>query len=301
MLLCSASQRATAFQSLPPPVAPVRHTVLADGHPLAVWEKRAPSPKQAILLLHGRTWSALPDFDLQVAGEQRSLMDALATQGYAVYALDLRGYGSTPRDSSGWLSPERAAKDVAAAAQWISTHAALAKPPVVLGWSNGAMVAQLFAQRFPKQLSALVLFGYPFDPDMKIPVQPGLSTPLRQTNTAHAAASDFITPGVISKKAIDAYVKAALAADSVRADWRELHEWNALNPAIITVPTLLIQAEFDPFAKSDAHARLFVRLGTADRQWIVLPNCDHAALLEDAQPAFVAAIHHFIQQPRPPK
>ena len=43
-----------------------RHTVIADGHPIALWEKSADGATEAILLVHGRTWSALPDFDLQV-------------------------------------------------------------------------------------------------------------------------------------------------------------------------------------------------------------------------------------------
>ena len=55
----------------------VRHTVDADGHPLAVWEKSAAGATEAILLVHGRTWSALPDFDLRVDGEDLSLMDGL--------------------------------------------------------------------------------------------------------------------------------------------------------------------------------------------------------------------------------
>jgi len=36
-----------------------------------------------VLLIHGRTWSGRPDFDLQVSGESRSFMDALVAQGYA--------------------------------------------------------------------------------------------------------------------------------------------------------------------------------------------------------------------------
>ena len=55
--------------------APTRHEVKADdGHPLTVWEKRAAGARRTILLLHGRTWSSLPDFDLQVSGHPSSLM-----------------------------------------------------------------------------------------------------------------------------------------------------------------------------------------------------------------------------------
>ena len=100
-----------------------RHTIDVDGHPLAMWSKRPPPPPEttrgAIVFLHGRTWSAVPDFDLQVKGEQRSVMDAFVEQGFATYALDLRGYGESPRDATGWLTPDRAADDLAVALKWV--------------------------------------------------------------------------------------------------------------------------------------------------------------------------------------
>ena len=97
--------------------APERFTVDSDGHPMAVWSRRPPDPaRAAVLLVHGRTWSSRPDFDLQVPGLRRSVMASLAAAGIAAYAVDLRGYSATPRDASGWLTPRRAAADVAAGA-----------------------------------------------------------------------------------------------------------------------------------------------------------------------------------------
>ena len=81
--------------------AATRHTVDSDGHPMAVWEKRPAEPRAVVLLLHGRTWSTLPDFDLQVPGEDLSLMDGLVDRGFVTYGLDQRGYGATPRDDTG--------------------------------------------------------------------------------------------------------------------------------------------------------------------------------------------------------
>ncbi len=172
--------------------APTRHVITADdGHPLAVWEKRGKSPRHTIVLLHGRTWSAIPDFDLQVPGHPVSLMDALAEHGFDVYALDARGYGGTARDSSGWLTPDRAAKDVITVVKWVAAHSGVAGKPALFGWSYGSVTAQLAAQRAPDDISALVLFGhFSFPPPPPEPAGP----PPREPTTAKAAAEDFITP-----------------------------------------------------------------------------------------------------------
>lgn len=288
-----ASSSAPAAPATSTPAEPARLEVTADdGFQLTLWRKAPAQPRRAVLLIHGRTWSGRPDFDLQVPGEARSFMDALVAQGYAAYALDLRGYGATPRDATGFLTPERAAADVAVALRTIGDR------PVLFGWSRGSMVAQLAAQRTPELMAAVILFGYPADPDQKIPERPDADTPpARKPTTAEAAAEDFIAPGVISKRAIAAYVQAALAADPVRMDWRRDTEWNALAPEAVHVPVLLLQAELDPLAKSDAHARLFTRLGTLDRQWVVIPKGDHAALLEDTAPRLIAAIRGFLERP----
>jgi pimeloyl-ACP methyl ester carboxylesterase len=262
-----------------------------DGFQLTMWRKAPPKPRRTVLLIHGRTWSSRPDFDLQVPGEARSFMDALVAEGYAAYALDLRGYGATPRDATGFLTPERAAADVAAALRAIGDR------PALFGWSYGSMVAQLTSQRTPELVSAVILFGYPADPDRKRPDMPDADAPARKATTATAAAEDFIAPGVISPRAIAAYVQAAVAADPVRTDWRHETEWNALDPDAVRVPVLLLQAELDPYAKTDAHARLFARLGTRDRQWVAIPRGDHAALLEDTAPRMIAAIRAFLERP----
>ncbi len=93
------------------------------------------------MLVHGRTWSALPDFDLQVPGDQRSVMQSLNARGYSAFAVDLRGYGKTPRDATGWLTPDRAARDVAQALEWLAKEKKIQRPVllgVVVWFAGGA-------------------------------------------------------------------------------------------------------------------------------------------------------------------
>lgn len=280
-------------QTMAQPAELVKHSVDADGHAMALWEKSVPDAKGHILLHHGRTWSSLPDFDLQVPGENLSLMDGFNAMGYSVWALDARGYGGTARDSSGWNTPDRAAQDLAIVLAWLENRNG--QKTHVWGWSYGSMVAQLAAQRTPDAFRSLTLFGYPTDPDTEVPTDTNAGEPPRRPTTAEAAASDFIVEGAISQNAINTFVTAALAADPVRADWNQLHQWNALDGAELNVPVLLLQAEFDPLANTDAHARLFMKIPNANKQWVVLAGGAHAALLETPRARLIKASVDFMQ------
>jgi pimeloyl-ACP methyl ester carboxylesterase len=260
---------------------------------MAVWEKSVSDPRGHILLHHGRTWSSVPDFDLQVPGENLSLMDGFNEQGYSVWALDARGYGETPRDASGWNTPDKAASDLANVLDWLSERTGAAID--VWGWSYGSMIAQLTAQEYPEHFRSLTLFGYPVRPDTEYADPAGVTEPPRNPTTAEAAASDFIVDGAISEQAIAVYVQEALRADPVRADWNQLQQWNALDASAVSVPTLLLQAEFDPLADTDSHARVFMELANPNKQWVVLAGGDHAALLETPRQRMIAASIAFMQ------
>lgn len=255
-----------------------------DGHPIAVWtnkpfgEIRSPP----VVLVHGRTWSSIPDFDLRTEAFSLSLINALAGEGFAVYAVDLRGYGATERDASGWLEPDRAAEDLAAVLAHV--QAEHGDPPHLLGWSFGAMVAQLAVQRHPDAARSLTLYGFPRPPGHRVGEDAdGPAQPPRQPTTREAARSDFITPGTLTEAEMAAFAEAAVSADPIRVDWRALHQFNVLDPAALTLPTLVIHGQRDPIARAAWQAELVAGLGAENRQWVVIPNADHAAHLE--QPA----------------
>jgi alpha-beta hydrolase superfamily lysophospholipase len=274
---------------------PASHFVDSDGHPMAVWEKSPTKPKATILLLHGRTWSALPDFDLQVEDEDLSFMDGLTALGYRVFALDARGYGGTPRDASGWLTPQRAAADVVNVLRWIKQRSNSGIH--LFGWSYGSMVSQLVVQRESGIVTSAILFGYPYNPERYVitgdEVYP--EQPPALPNTALNAASDFVTPGSISRKAVETYVERAMDADPVRVDFKDLHHWLELDAGKVQTPTLLLKGEFDPLAPMAAQAKFFSELGTSKKWFVVLAGGDHAALLESPRDDMLHAIDSFIQ------
>jgi alpha-beta hydrolase superfamily lysophospholipase len=277
---------------------PVKHDVVVDGHHFAVWEKRGAQPRAAVLLLHGRTWSSLPNFDLQVPGERRSFMDALADTGLDVFALDMRGYGQTPRDGTGWLTPDRAVADVSGVLTWMQQRLASPQPmPIFLfGLSRGAMVAAMTAQRKPETLAGVILLGFGFDPDVVSPPTPGSARPERLSNTADAAASDFITRDAYTASTVTAFVRAALRADPILVDWKSDNEFNTFKPGEIQVPVLLVHGSQDPQAPLAIETKLFVRFGTPDKWWVILPGADHAAHLEKSSVELVRAIVWFTRR-----
>jgi len=277
--------------------APTRLSVVAEGHPLAVWARVPAAPRAAIILVHGRTWSSRPDFDLHVPGLQRSVLASLSAQGIAAYAVDLRGYGETPRDKTGFLTPRRAAADVGAVVNFVAARHPTLPAPALLGWSQGGAVAHLTAQMPGVTLSSLILFGFILDPALTFADLPAPETPAYAKTARADALSDFISPQVTSQAVMNAFATQALAADPVRVDWIREHEFNALSPARLTMPTMVLHGSRDPGVPTTGALRFFEKIAAPQRQWTMLPGGDHAAQLEDTHAAFISAIVEFITRP----
>jgi pimeloyl-ACP methyl ester carboxylesterase len=276
---------------------PERNTVLSNGHPLAVWSRVPATSRAVLVLVHGRTWSSRPDFDLQVPGLQRSVLMSLAAQGVAAYAVDLRGYGETPRDKTEFLTPRVAAQDVAAVVQWAAGRHPGLPAPSILGWSLGGAVAHLTAQTPGINLSSVILFGFTMEPGLDYAAVPAPAKPARVKTTRADALSDFISPQVTPSRVTAAFVTQALAADPVRMDWIKEEEFNALEPARLMMPTMILHGSRDPGVPMDVTARFFQKIAAPQRQWTLLPGGDHVAQLEDTHAAFVSAVVEFITRP----
>lgn len=299
LLICSwQTWTVAAPLAMPRATDPQRFTVTADAHPLTVWARVPANPRRAILLIHGRTWSSRPDFDLQVPGLNRSVMQSFADRGVAAYAVDLRGYGATPRDASGYLTPNRAVADVAAVLKWVAARHPGLEPPALLGWSNGAIVAEHVAQVHPTLVSSVVLFGFTPDPEMQFIPTPQPKVAPKTRNTAEAAASDFITPAVTPPAVTRAFVSQALAADPIFAEWKDEDQWNVLRADRLRVPFMIIHGELDPGADSESAGAFMAKAAAASRRYVVIPGADHCAQLEDTHELFMSVVSEFIAPPR---
>src|ERR1700751_5652780 len=134
------------------PPEPERLIVNAAGQQVTVWSRQSAHPQGTVVLVHGLTWSARPAFDFEPRSGSRSLLKALANAGLATYAIDLPGYGASPRASAGWLAPTRAAEAVEATLTVVARRHPGLPPPLLLGWSRGSKISALVATRAKQPL-----------------------------------------------------------------------------------------------------------------------------------------------------
>ena len=173
---------------------------LADG----------PEDTTPLLMVHGLTYSS-HEFDVDYA--DYSLVRFFADNGYAVWLLDIAGYGSSQEVGDGFLpDSDYAAEDIAAAAKLI-TEISKTKKLDVLGWSWGTVTSGRFAARYPELVDRLVLYA---------PIVAGLasmdvSAPFNKNTWAHAAGDFQVKPD----KSIDYdIVEPPVAATFLSNCWR---------------------------------------------------------------------------------
>jgi pimeloyl-ACP methyl ester carboxylesterase len=264
----------------------------ADGHPIRVWRK-GPVGGKPIVLLHGRTWSARPVWDLQIGGRDgaselgTSTMDLLAAKGYRSWAPDFRGMGGTARDAQGWTTPDTTVADMKAVLDMLKAEG-IEKPPLI-GWSQGALIAQMVAQEFPGSISHVALYASIYDPDQIYPPPtagaPGLlgEQPPHVDNTMEGAMEDWTVPGIIDDEAAQAFGDVAMVWDARKVSWNALEEFNTCDPSKVTIPTLVIHGEKDIYTSMDKQAALFTGIANGNKAWRVVPGCDHPVHLYPKQ------------------
>ncbi len=281
-----------------------------DKHPLSVYGIESSEPKETdnvLLMLHGRTWSSVPVYHLlggpkneKMGLESHSLMEALLAKNIQVYAMDFRGFGGTPKDSTRGVEPNRCVEDVESVLTWLQERHGPKAGLSLLGWSQGALVAQLAAQRRKPLFSKLILYGSIYDPMVRYPREPLYVTnkdpPADLENSYDAAVEDFTIEGTIPPEPAKEFAKAALLSDPIKAKWKQLHQFNNLDPGRVHVPTLVVAGDQDPYCPLHVQQELFGNLARgSDKTWSILANADHAVHLLEGRSRFANIVTSFLQ------
>ncbi len=241
-------------------------------------------PQKQILLVHGLTYSS-HEFDVDYA--DYSLARYLAKQGYAVWRVDIAGYGESEEVADGFLpDSDYAAQDVAAAARKILDVSGQ-KTLDVLGWSWGTVTSGRFVAQHPEMVRKLVLYA---------PILVGLGEakvdkPFNHNTWVHAAGDFQVTPsGEIDYAIVEPAVVSTFQSNSWRYDKdsspnggrRDLLVKNSVRliPVDkITVPTLVLCGDKDPYLNLARIREAMPELPKGSKLEII-PGAAHAMMME---------------------
>ncbi len=334
ILATVATLAATQVQAQTPRIVMEEMMVPSDpGIEIYVRNKRladmtAFRPERTVLYVHGATYPASTAFDLPLGG--LSWMDYLAQRGYDVYLLDIRGYGRStrPKEMSEKADANRpivrgdtAVKDIGAVVDFILKRRNIPRLSLI-GWSWGTTTMATYTTQNAAKVERLVLYapGWIRQTASLVPVAPGPLGAYR-TTTREQALTRWMTGVPEDKKAtlipagwFDQWADATWATDpegakqnpavirapnGVLADGAEYWSSNKpyYDPAKITVPTLLIQAEWDRDLPPYMAQTLFPLLvNSPGKRYVLLAEGTHTIIMEKNRLELFKAVQAFLDE-----
>jgi pimeloyl-ACP methyl ester carboxylesterase len=280
---------------------------------LFLWNRKAaPGTKHAgtILFVHGSSMASQPTFDLTVPGRaDSSAMDYFASLGYDTWTMDNEGYGRSDKKRPQNNDISNGADDLAVGSQYILERTG-AKKLLVYGISSGAQKAALFAQRHPDRVARIALDAFVWTGDGS-PTLEERKKKLPQFINVNRRPIDrkFVQsiferdhPGTADDATVSAFADAILALDDSVPTGTYVDMCSKLplvDPARLTVPTIIMRGEFDGIAGFDDLIEFFKRLPNADKQFAVMAGISHASFQQKNYRVVYHILHAFFSQPEP--
>jgi pimeloyl-ACP methyl ester carboxylesterase len=309
-----------------PAVDPGIQLFVRNKHPAGVEHFAA---DRILIFVHGATYPAETSFDLPVGGE--SMMDKLAARGWDVWLLDVRGYSRSTRpaamdrpaaEGAPLVDTATAAKDVGAVVDFVQARRGVAQVNL-MGWSWGTSIMGLYTSTHNAKVARLVLYAPQWLSTNTVPPGPPALGAYREVTRAAAKErwlngvpadkqADLIPPGWF-----DQWADATFATDPVGAAQNPpvLRATNGVTqdsrtywmagkplyqPSEITVPVLLIHAEWDADLPTYQTAAYFKQLTHAPyKRWVELGEGTHTVMLEKNRMQFINAVAAFLEETDP--
>ena len=277
---------------------------------LFLWEKRAPKPRGTVLFVHGSSMASQPTFDLVVPGRPHSsAMDFFVEHGCDTWCVDMEGYGRSDKNREINCDIANGADDLSAATDYIMKTRGT-KQFLTYGISSGALRAALFAQRHPDRVQRLALDAFVWTGEgsptleerrKKLPeFQKMRRRPMDRAFMRSIFTRDH--PGCAEDKVIEAFADQVLALDDSVPTGTYVDMCSKLpvvDPAKITVPTIIMRGQFDGIAGFDDLVEFFKRLPNPDKQFSVMAGISHASFQQINYLMVYHILLSFFTQPAP--
>jgi pimeloyl-ACP methyl ester carboxylesterase len=290
----------------------VEHWADKHGVRLFLWEKFVDTPegKPVVLFVHGSSMASQPTFDLAVAGRpDSSVMDWFAKRGFACWSVDMEGYGRSDKSRDIPCDIANGADDLAAATDYMRRARGIERV-MAYGISSGALRAALFAQRHPERVARLALDAFVWTGEgaptlverrRKLPQFLAHNRrPIDRAFVQSIFARDH--PDCAEPRVVDAFADAILALDDSMPNGTYVDMCTKLpivDPALITMPTLILRGQYDGIAAFDDLIEFFKRLPNPDRQFSVMAGISHASFQQKNYLTVYHLLHAFFTQPAP--
>lgn len=282
---------------------------------------------KVILFIHGATFPGSVAFDLQ--HKNVSIMREIASEGWDTFALDLEGYGQSPRpdvmddpakypDDPAPITREVTIANVAAAVEYIRKLRSVERVHL-LGWSLGASIeVPRYTIANPHKVSSITLYAPGYrgrksdDQDKNNEVlEQWRQQKVRYGNPSKSIDRfvDFGSPAEnLIEGVFDVYAAAHTASDpmsaelggKVRAPWGRFSVLFSESPMFdaskITAPTLIVRGENDPLSALEDMQNLLAALGTDEKFLETIPNAGHMAHMEKSNEGFHSALVAFLNR-----
>jgi len=280
---------------------------------LFLWQKPAApgvATQGTVLFVHGSSMASQPTFDLHVPGRpDSSVMDWFAARGFDTWCMDHEGYGRSDKQRPINCDIANGADDLVAGTEYILKTTG-AQKLLTYGISSGALRAALFAQRHPERVARLALDAFVWTGEgsptlaerrKKLPeFQAKNRRPIDRAFVQSIFSRDH--PGCADEATINAFADAIVALDDSVPTGTYVDMCSKLpivDPAKITVPTIVMRGQYDGIAGVDDLVAFFKRLPNPDKQFTVMAGISHASFQQKNYKIAYHVLHAFFAQPEP--
>jgi non-heme chloroperoxidase len=290
----------------------VEHWTQKGKVKLFLWQKAAPAGPThgTIFFVHGSSMASQPTFDLQVPGRpDSSVMEWFAARGFDTWCMDHEGYGRSDKSRPINCDIANGADDLAAGTKYVLEKTD-AKKLLVYGISSGALRAALFAQRHPERVARLALDAFVWT-GKGSPTLAERRKKLPEFQSKHRRPIDraFVRsiftrdhPGTADNATIEAFAEAILKLDDSVPTGTYVDmcaKLPVVDPARITVPTIVMRGEFDGIASLEDLVEFWQRLPNPDKQFAVMAGISHASFQQKNYLTAYHLLHSFFTTPDP--
>ena len=247
-----------------PPLPPTAEHGFTDHEGASIWYASfgAGSP---VILLHG---------GLGHSGNWGHQVPDLVAAGHRVVVIDSRGHGRSTRDARPF-SYELMASDVLAVMDRLDVARA-----ALVGWSDGAIIALMIADKAPERVTGVFFFACKMDPSGNKPFE--MTRTIQRCFDRHSKdyAALSATPEAFKE-----------FAEAVSLMHRTQPDYSKTDLARIRPPVRIVHAEHDEFIKPEHGAYLAESIPHATLS--ILADVSHFAPLQRPE-QFNAALEDFL-------